>query len=89
MTDFVGREEFLRLVTRLDQIDAVGTRGVAVLAVQVQEIAKDFAKHEVKHDQEAAERQSGRRWLLAFAVALIAAIDGPVVTVLLATHGGH
>lgn len=87
MTDFVTREEFLAMARRLDQIDATGTRGVAVLAVQIQELAKDFAKHEQVHDREEARRMSGRRWLFAMAVAVIAAVDGPVVTIVLARGG--
>ena len=87
MTDFVTREEFLTMARRLDQIDATGTRGVAVLAVQLQELAKDFARHEQVHEREEARRMSGRRWLFAMAVAVIAAVDGPVVTIVLARGG--
>ena len=87
MTDFVTRDEWLAVVRRLDSIDATGTRGVAVLAVQMQEIAKDFAKHEEKHDRQEQVRASNRKWLFTAAIALIAAIDGPVVTIVLAR--GH
>lgn len=83
----VSREEFGRLAARLDQIDNGGTRGVAVLAVQIQEIAKDFAKHEEKHDRQEAARASRVRWLVGAGIALVAAVDGPIVTVLLAMHG--
>lgn len=83
MSDPVGRDEFARLVARLDTIDATGTRGVAVLAVQVQQLAGNLAKHEQKHDQEAAQRSSGRKWVFMAIVGLVAAIDGPIVTVLL------
>lgn len=75
-----------RLESRLDSIDAMGTRGLAVLAVQVQEIAKDMAKHEVKHDADTQSRASARRWIIGAAIAAIAAIDGPLVTVIL-NHG--
>lgn len=88
MTDFVSRAEFMRLASRVDSIDAGGTRGVAVLAVQIQELTKDMAKHEDQHDRDEAQRASGRRWLFMAVVALVAAIDGPIVTVVLA-HGGH
>lgn len=87
MTEYVTREEFLAMTRRMDLIDSTGTRGVGVLAVQIQEIAKDFAKHEEKHDREEASRAQGRRWLFMAAVAVIAAIDGPVVTVMLARGG--
>ena len=71
---------------RLDAIDTNGTRGVVVLGVQLQELAKDLAAHEVKHDHEQDQRAAGRKWLIALAVAFLAAVDGPIVTVLLATH---
>ena len=74
---------------RLEAIDANGTRGVMVLAVQVQELGKDLAAHEVKHDHERDERASNRKWVYMALIALVAAVDGPIVTVLLATHGGH
>lgn len=79
---------------RLDAIDASGTRGVAVLAVQVQEVAKDVATlakdveaHDQRHEQEKRDRLAGRRWLVAAAITLVGVIDGPIVTVLLAR--GH
>jgi len=78
MTDEIGRHEFAQLVRRVDDnqqrlntIDATGTRGVAVLAVQLQEIAKDFAKHEEKHEREERDRRSNRRWIIATAIAMI------------------
>lgn len=87
MSEYVTREEFFRLASRVDIIDSAGTRGVAVLAVQIQELAKDVAKHEEKHDREEAHRANNRKWLFMAAVAVIAAIDGPVVTIVLAR--GH
>jgi len=90
MTD-VGREEFRALAARLDSIDATGTRGVAVLAVQLQEVAKDvtrveaqMAQHAVDHAEEARRHVSARRWLIGAVIAVIGAIDGPLITVLLA-----
>lgn len=71
---------------RLDEIDRSGTRGVGVLAIQLQELSKDLAAHETKHDQERSARAAGRKWLIALGVAFLAAVDGPIVTVLLATH---
>lgn len=84
--DVVDRVELDRLVRRIDAMDATGTRGLAVLAVQVQEIAKDLARHEVMHQNEAAARAATRRWLVGAVIAVIAAVDGPVVTVLLAHY---
>jgi hypothetical protein len=96
MTDPVSREEFRMLADRvyagerrLESIDVNGTRGVVVLAVQVQELSKDLAAHEVKHDQERADRAASRKWLWAALIAVIAAVDGPVVSVLLASRGGR
>ena len=85
-----------------------GTRGVAVLAVQVQQIAQDVARleqamtkdvarlerrleatmaeHSDAHDAERAGRMNSRRWIVGAVIALIAAIDGPLVTVLLHLH---
>jgi len=79
-------DEIRVLAARLEQIDAGGTRGVAVLSVQLQELAKDFARHEAEHERERRERIIGRRWAVGAVVAAIAAIDGPVVSVLLALH---
>ena len=71
---------------RVDAIDVNGTRGVVVLGVQLQELAKDLAAHEVKHDHEREERAANRKWIWMALIGLLAAIDGPLVTVLLATH---
>lgn len=87
MTEPVTRDEFERLLNKVDQMDATGTRGVAILAVQMQELSKDFARHEDKHDRADAARVSSRRWMVMAVIAMIAAIDAPIVSVLLALHG--
>ena len=96
MTEMVTRYEFAELARRMDMmdrrietIDQGGTRGMAVVAVQIQELTKDFARHELVHERERSSRLNQRRWLAGIFVAAVAAVDGPVVTVLLATHGGH
>jgi hypothetical protein len=78
---------------RLDEIDRSGTRGVAVLAIQIAELSKDFAKHEERHeqdqrarDQEKRDAKTSRKWWVMAAVAAIGAIDGPLVTLIL-QHG--
>jgi hypothetical protein len=83
-----------RLEARLDQIDATGTRGVAVLAVQLQEVAKDLAKveaelaaHRGEHNRAESARASNRRWAVGLVVAAVAAVDGPLVTLLFHAHG--
>jgi len=67
---------------------------VAVLGVQLQQIAKDVAKleiqmeaHRKEHEAEESARVSARRWLAGIVIAAVAAIDGPVVAILLAR--GH
>jgi len=67
---------------------------VAVLGVQIQEIAKDVAKlekqmedHRGEHQAAESARVNGRRWMAAMIVTAIAAIDGPMVTILLARGG--
>lgn len=85
MTDQVSRYEFEALVRRVD-VNGDRLGGVGVLAVQIQELAKDLAAHEKIHEQDARRRTDSRRWIIAMAVAVVAAIDGPLVTVLLAVR---
>jgi hypothetical protein len=87
---FVTRGEFQDLWRRVEAIDTVGSRGVAVVGVQVQELTKDVAKLETQLEQHRTEhvlaeqaRISGRRWLIAAIIAAVAAVDGPMVTILL------
>ena len=95
MTEPATRADLERLEHKIESIDATGTRGVAVLGIQVQEIAKDLAKlehaiesHRVEHQGEMRIRTSSRRWAIGIVIAAIAAVDGPLITVLL-SHGGH
>ena len=90
----ITRSEFNDLRRRVDAMDSGGTRGVAVLGVQLQEVAKDVARlesqmteHQHEHQAAVSARAAGRRWLIAVVIAAIAAIDGPIVTVLLAKGG--
>ena len=78
---------------RLDEIDRTGTRGVGVLAVQVTELTKDVAgvqaqieEHRREHEQDARLRVSSRRWAIGIAVVLFAALESPIVTLLLERH---
>lgn len=75
-------------------MDQYGTRGVGAMTVQITELAKDFsdlkaetktweATHDQQHEQEKRERLIARRWLIGAAIAAVAAVDGPIVTVLL------
>jgi hypothetical protein len=95
VTEPVTRPEFNDLRRRVDAMDSGGTRGVAVLGVQLQEVAKDVARlenqlqaHHAEHQAAEAARATGRRWLITAVIAAVAAIDGPIVTVVLA-RGGH
>ena len=78
---------------RIDVIDQSGTRGVGVVQVQLTDLAKDVARlsarldqHEGEHQAEARDRASARWRLAALAVTLFAAIEAPLITLLL-THG--
>jgi hypothetical protein len=100
MTDGISREEFAMLrdqVTenqrRLDAIDASGTRGVGVIAVQVAEVIKDVADlrqdmrdHQRGHEKENQSRSSARRWAWGFGLAALAAIESPLFWLLAHTH---
>jgi len=95
VTEPATRADLARLERKMESIDQRGTRGVAVLAVQVQELAKDVARlelsiesHRGEHQAEMRIRTSSRRWVVGMVVAAIAAVDGPLITVLLA-HGSH
>ncbi len=83
----VSRAELADLQRRVDKIDRGGTRGVGVLAVQIQELAKDLAAHEKQHEQERQARAAMRRWLVGAFIAAVAAVDGPVVAIVLARGG--
>jgi hypothetical protein len=83
------RDQVKETATRLDNIDATGTRGVVVLAAQVTDVIKDVAelrnelgKHEDKHVAEERARVTGRRWALGFAVAGFASMAA-VISLLL------
>jgi uncharacterized protein (DUF885 family) len=84
------REQVATVERRLDEIDRIGTRGVAVLAVQVSELSKDMGgmqtqmtKHQQEHEADARARVTGRRWAIGLAAVLFAAVESPLVTLLL------
>jgi hypothetical protein len=89
----VSRDEFAMLrenvaknARRLEEMDREGTRGVAVLAVQVADLAKDFGEHRHEHEVELKSRASSRRWAVGLAAVLFAAVESPLVTLLLSRH---
>ena len=70
-------------------MDRDGTRGVAVLQAQLTDLAKDMAElkgesrtwqqaHESQHQADAAERVSGRRWLVTTAIAGLASMAAAI-----------
>jgi hypothetical protein len=80
---------------RLQALDQGASRGVIVLQVQIQDLTKEVTKlradmdhrfdaHAQQHDRDEAKRVTSRRWLVGSIIAAIAAIDGPIVTVVLA-----
>lgn len=91
MTDEPASRNDLRdLARRVDMLDEHGTRGVGVLAVQVQEIAKDVARletqlaeHAKEHQRAERDRIAGRRWLIGAVIGAIAAVDVPTLYVIL------
>jgi hypothetical protein len=72
-----------RLEDRIDRIDNTGSRGVSVLALQIQQLSQDFAKHEKLHETEQLNRIRNRRWIIGTIIGVVAAIDGPVLTLVL------
>jgi len=68
-------QEIDKIDRKLDAIDQGGTRGLGVLAVQINEHTKDFAKLEKAVDDLFTElkKQRGGAWkgVLAYALALI------------------
>lgn len=78
---------------RVDNIDAFGTRGEMVLATQVKQVIGDIAQlrndlagHRGEHVKAERSRVIGRRWLIGLIVAIVAAVDGPMVSLLLSLH---
>jgi hypothetical protein len=80
---------------RLAALDQGGSRGVIGLQVQLQDLTKEvtrlradmdhrFDAHEQEHKDDSRARVVSRRWLTGSIIAAIAAVDGPLVTILLA-----
>jgi hypothetical protein len=67
--------------------------GLAVLGVQVQQLSKDvaaleheLAAHRADHEAEAKDRLRSRRWIISAVIAVVGAVDGPLVAVLMHAH---
>lgn len=75
---------------RLDTIDNSGTRGVGVLQSQITDLAKDVSSlstrldtHDREHKQDTRDRRAARWRAAALAIAVVAAVDGPTITLLI------
>ena len=98
MPDEVTRGEFEMLrqmvqqnQNRLENIDASGTRGVAVIQSQMTDLIRDMADLKAEFKSEQITRIQGRRWVLAMAITGTAAIAGLVsalIEVVTHIHGG-
>ena len=85
--------------TRLDTIDAAGTRGVGVVQAQLVEVVKDltelkadvnkrFDAHQNVHEQDQRDRAAGRRWLIGTLIAAVVMLTAILaLAVNIATHG--
>lgn len=73
------------LARRVESMDQGGTRGVAVIQVQVTGLTKQLSDletdmrtwqvaHSATHDAEATRRLSGRRWAVGTAIACLGAL---------------
>lgn len=82
-----SRREVDQLRDRIERIDDHGTRGVGALQTQVTDLVKDIAElkadlntrfeaHQRVHDQDHADRISGRRWLIATGLAGVSTMGG-------------
>ncbi len=91
------RRELDLLRAELMRLDDHGTRGVGVVQSQLTDVIKDvvelksemtsrFAEHSRLHERDEDRRIAGRRWSLAFAVAVIGAVGG-LYPLVLAYHG--
>jgi len=83
------REQVADNARRLDDIDRMGTRGVAVLAVQVGELTKDVGavqlqmeNHRKEHEADVKARVLARRWAVGIGLAVFTAIESPLVALL-------
>lgn len=67
----VGRSE-----ARLDDIDRSGTRGVALLALQVQTLTTSIGESKADLAAHRAEHKSNRRWFITAIAVYLGALGG-------------
>lgn len=84
----VTRPEF-EAWTRRIEANAATVGSVAALAVQMTEVIKDVNEvrqdlrdHRHEHETEARARQASRRWAWGLAVVLFAAVESPLIALL-------
>jgi hypothetical protein len=82
---------------RLEGIDQSGTKGVAVVQTQLNEVVRDlvelkaevdkrFDAHQRQHAQEAEARIAGRRWLIGTSLAALAIIVTLLLNITIRLH---
>ena len=83
------RGEFTMLMQQVAE-NARAAAGLGMLQVQLAELVKDVAKldgalesHEAAHVRDERDRARGRRQIVGLVIAAVAAIDGPLLTLLI------
>jgi hypothetical protein len=82
---------------RLEGIDQSGTKGVAVVQTQLNEVVRDlvelkaevdkrFDAHIRQHAQEARDRVTGRRWLIGTSLAALAIVVTLLLNITIRLH---
>ena len=72
-------------VQMADQLTATTALAKSVKSVR-REMRREFAAHLKVHADDERKRVTSRRWLIGSIIAGVAAIDGPLVTILLSRH---
>jgi hypothetical protein len=92
MTEGISRAEFDGWTRQIER-NADAAAAQSALAVQVAEVIKDVTEvrselreHRKEHETERAARASQRRWMIGLIVVLFAAVESPLVTLLITRH---
>lgn len=92
MTAEIGRPEFDAWTRRIEQ-NAVMLSSQAALSVQMTEVIKDvtdlrtdLSNHRQEHKDEAQRRIVSRRWAWGIGVTLFAAVESPLLVLLVHLH---
>jgi len=87
--------EHARLAQAIASLDEHGSRGVGSLQTRMDSLVASMAElkadmrlrfdgHDREHERDERARVASRRWLVGAVIGGIAAVDGPLVTILLA-----